>query len=105
MHWTVNTSNGPQFSGVWQSSVEDFDPVPSCEQQGTLTGTVTSMGAVSGVSFNTILGRAGCTRVAGNGAFSGTLSVGQLELQTSETIRCAGQPDENRTLSLSLLKQ
>jgi hypothetical protein len=105
-HFTVDTSNGPQFAGKWQSSVEDFDPVPLCEQQGTFNGTVSSMGAVSGVSLNTILARAGCTRVAGDGAFSGALNVGsQLTLQMSETIRCSGQPDEKRQLSLSMLKQ
>jgi hypothetical protein len=43
---------------------------------------------------------------AGDGAFSGALNVGsQLTLQMSETIRCSGQPDEKRQLSLSMLKQ
>jgi hypothetical protein len=101
MTWIVNSQTAGQFSGTWQTSGN------SCGQAGNMTGTISSTNSFSGLNFNATVGTLpnGCSRVAGDGLFSGPLSGNNALVQSSDTIRCPGIPDIVRSITLSMNKQ
>jgi len=99
MSWIVTfESIAGQFSGTWTAG-------PPCGQ-GTLTGNISSADSISGLTLDALATvPPACSRVAGDGLFSGTLSGNHALVQRSETIRCTGGPDIVRSITLSMNKQ
>jgi hypothetical protein len=103
MSWTVTSESiSGQFSGTWHYGIEC-----GVLGGGTLTGTISSTNSFSGLSFSPavpVLPPA-CTRLVGDGSFAGALSGNSALLQESETIRCPGPDDVERTTRLAMNKQ
>ena len=98
LSWVATGQTGSAFSGTWELSGS------GCAQSGTFNGNVSTSNAVTGVSFNAIVGASTCTRVAGDGLYNGTLSGNGVSLQSTDTIRCLGV-DLARSNAVSLTKQ
>ena len=96
--WTATGQTGSQFSGTWELSGS------GCGQSGTFTGHVSTSSALTGVSFNAVVGASTCTRVSGDGLYNGALSGNSVSLQSADTIRCLGV-DIARSNTVSLTKQ
>jgi hypothetical protein len=87
------------FSGTWQTSGT------SCAQGGTLTGFVSVTNALSGLNLVATSSPGPCLRVRGDGLFQGVLEDATATVQASDTIRCPGAEDINRSITLSMSKQ
>lgn len=98
MTWLVSGQTAVAFSGGWQTSGA------TCGQGGTFAGTASTGTAVTGVTFTVTLGANPCTRVAGDGVFSGTVSGTTVTLQSSDTVRCPGSADAARSVTISMSK-
>jgi len=100
--WVITAQNGGQFSGTFQSA--------GCGQGGTLSGNVSSSGALSNLTFSVSVGQASlsgfnCTRVAGSEVFAGVASSASITAQASDQLRCTGNgitADLQRSMSLSM---
>jgi len=103
--WTIGSSVGGQITGTWQSTPEtDLQhAVPACQQSGSLSGTVSSSGALN-LSFNAVLGVTGCTTDGGGDVLSGAEALGAISASGQDTIHCPGVLSEPRTLTFSLYK-
>jgi hypothetical protein len=84
LSWTATGQTGSQFSGTWQLSGS------GCGQTGTFSGNVSTSSAITGVTFNALVGASTCTRVSGDGLYNGALSGNGVALQSADTIRCLG---------------
>lgn len=103
--WTIGSTANGQISGSWQSLPDaDLAVVATCQQSGSLTGTISSLGAIN-LSFGAVLGVAGCTSAGGGDAASGSESVNRLTASGQDAITCPGVVNEPRSLSFSLVKQ
>lgn len=102
--WVISSQNGGSFSGTFQSSGG------SCAQGGALSGSVSTAGSVSGLSFSVTVGQIelsgfSCTRTGGAEVFAGVVSGGSMTLQASEQIRCVGNGiagDIQRSMTLAM---
>jgi hypothetical protein len=99
MTWIAAGQTGTEFSGTWQNSGS------LCGQAGTFSGTVSTSNAVTGVSFIATVGASNCTRIAGDGLFSGVVTGTNATLKSTDTIRCPGLGDLSRSRTLSMRKQ
>jgi hypothetical protein len=101
MSWIATGQTGSQFSGTWQTS--GF----RCSEAGTFTGSVTTANAITGLSFEVVSGvpANNCVRVTGDGLFSGVLSGSDATVKATDTLRCPGLGDVNRSTTLSMKKQ
>jgi hypothetical protein len=106
--WTVDTQNGAAFSGRFRANGGRviFPRGEECIQSGALSGSVSSSAAISGLTFNLILGgpsiNLDCTAVA-RPTFIGTTNGLSMTVQATDTIRClvADVPTLiNRTLTI-----
>ncbi|HKW03570.1 MAG TPA: choice-of-anchor D domain-containing protein [Vicinamibacterales bacterium] len=95
----VSGQTGSSFNGTWQTSGT------SCGQAGTLSGVVSLSNTVPSLTFSATVGAPNCTRVAGDGVLSGTLSGNSLLAQATDTIRCQGFADLTRSITVSMTKQ
>lgn len=103
--WTISSAASGQISGSWQSTPDaGVAVVATCQQSGSLTGTISPFGAIS-LSFGAVLGVAGCTSTGGGDAASGSETVNHIVASGQDAITCPGVVNESRTLSFSLLKQ
>ncbi|MEP6915381.1 MAG: DUF1573 domain-containing protein [Acidobacteriota bacterium] len=99
MVWIASGQIDATFSGTWQTSGS------GCGQAGTFSGTVSSAGGISALTFGAVVGNINCTRIAGDDFYTGLISGTTATVQTSETIRCQGIGDVPRASTLSLTKQ
>ena len=72
MSWIISGQTAVTFSGAWQTTGA------TCGQAGTLTGSVSTGSAVTGVNFTVTLGTNPCTRVGGDGVFNGVVADSTL---------------------------
>lgn len=100
--WSITTQITGQFSGTFQA-----DGV--CAQSGSLHGTVSTSGNVTGLTFSVFVGSPGetstCRRVSGDGVYSGLFDRVSLVARTAERTLCvAGGAglQFDRTFSLSM---
>lgn len=101
--WAITTQVEGRFSGAFQA-----DGV--CAQSGTMFGTVSTSGEISGLTFSVFVGSPGetstCRRVSGDGVYTGTLRGTSLMAQTTERTMCAtALLTFDRSYSLSMSKQ
>lgn len=102
--WIVSGQTGGLFTGTWQSS---GGTLASCGQAGSLSGSVSAEGVIDNLTFGVSVGQipAGCSRVAGDGVFKGSMTSTTLTVQALDTIRCSGLPDVQRSITLSMTRQ
>lgn len=99
--WAVTTQTEGRFSGTFQA-----DGV--CAQSGSVSGTVSMSGEISGLTFSVFVGSPGetstCRRVSGDGVYTGVLTGATLTARTTERTVCAAMFltfDRSYTLSMS----
>lgn len=97
--WLVQTQTGGSFTGTYQLSGGTATP---CADAGTLAGTVTattlSVRFTSGTSSI-------CTRIAGDGVYSGVVSAHTATAQTTDRLSCTSgfvTLVSDRTLTVSV---
>jgi hypothetical protein len=101
-NWVITSQNDGQFSGTFQMSGRK---TASCGQAGNLSGSVSTTGVISNLTYSVVIGATTCARVAG-GIFSGVLfNSGTLSAQASDTLRCPGLSDFTWSLVTSMAKQ
>jgi hypothetical protein len=100
--WGVTTQIEGQFTGTFQRS---------CGESGSMNGTVSMSGDVTGLTFNVMVGRfmtSTCLRVLGDGVYTGLLNGASLMAQTAERTFCiagGGGLQFDGSFSLSMSKQ
>jgi hypothetical protein len=97
----VNSQTGGLFSGTWRMS---GGTIAACDQAGTLSGSVSATDSISGLTWVVTVNPSTCTRVAGDGIFSGTLSNGVITAQMTEMLDC-GMGAASRTYAVRVTKQ
>jgi hypothetical protein len=107
--WVIASADGGAFAGTFQTSGGTAAP---CAQAGTVSGQIASSGAISSLSFTATIGGAlpaGCTKLSGNGVFTGSGSAATITALTTDRIQCvSGQTvlfDIDRSLSIVMNKQ
>lgn len=101
--WAVATQTEGRFSGT-------FEAAGACAQSGTMFGTVSTSGEISGLTFSVFVGSPGetstCRRVSGDGVYTGSLNGTSLTARTAERTVCAVTfLTFDRSYSLSMNKQ
>ena len=101
--WVITTQTEGRFSGTFQAE-------GVCAHSGTMFGTVSISGAITGLTFSAFVGSPGetstCRRVSGDGVYAGVLSGTSLTAQTAERTVCAvALLTFDRSYSLSMRKQ
>lgn len=99
MTWIITDQQGINFRGTWQSSGA------SCGQSGVLDGIVTSSNTIQSLRVTATVSPSPCTRIAGDGQFSGALSSTTITVQATETIRCPSIGDLLRTTTFQVRRQ
>jgi hypothetical protein len=104
-NWRVNNQNGGQFSGPFTDSGGTSTP---CAQTGTVSGNVTTTGAISGLTYDVATGLLPCVSPAGHDVFSGSLQGQTLTAQTTDALICTTGGltfTTNRSLTIAMTKQ
>jgi len=101
--WGMTAQTEGRFSGTFQAE-------GVCAHSGTMFGTVSISGAITGLTFSAFVGSPGetstCRRVSGDGVYTGVLSGTSLTAQTAERTVCAVTfLTFDRSYSLSMNKQ
>ena len=103
--WVVATQVDGRFGGTFQASGE-------CAASGSINGTVSPSGEVTGLTFSVFVGSPGetstCRRVSGDGVYAGLLDGASLLARTVERTLClAGGAglQFDRAFNLSMNKQ
>jgi hypothetical protein len=101
--WVITTQVEGRFSGTFQA-----DGV--CAQSGSMFGTVSMSGEITGLTFSVFVGSPGetstCRRVSGDGVYTGVLNGTSLMAHTAERTVCAvALLTFDRSYSLSMSKQ
>ena len=108
MSWTVTSQSAGQYSGVYQLTGGTENP---CGGIGNVSGTVSTGGTISSLTFSPALGIVSmCTVSAGSGpqVFSGTVSGAALTAASTESIQCTSGSTTSvgsRSLTISVTKQ
>ena len=96
--WSVTSQTQWQFSGTFQTS---GGTTVACGQAGTFSGSVGTDGRVTGLTYSITIGATGCSRVAGDGIFTGLLANGSVSATTSDTLTC-GSVTAARNITLTM---
>ena len=101
--WAVTTQIEGQFTGTFQAT-------GGCAGSGSMKGTVSTSGEVTGLTFNPHVGSPGsCLLEFGDGIYAGVLNGGALTARTAERAVChppvTGLITFDRSFTLSMRKQ
>ena len=102
--WIVTIQTGGQFLGTFQLSA---GTTITCAQSGTLFGTVSTTGALSGLTHSIALGSLPCSRIIGDGMMKGIASSTAVTAQATDRVRCTNifTYETDRTLTLTMSKR
>jgi hypothetical protein len=101
--WTVTSQIDGQFIGTFQAA-------GACAASGSMDGTVSMSGEVTGLRFNPHVGSGGaCLREFGDGLYAGVLNGASLMARTAERELChppiIGILTFDRSFNLSMTRQ
>jgi hypothetical protein len=102
--WIVTTQTGGRFSGTFQLS---GGTAITCAQSGTFFGSVSTNGALSGLTHSVMLGSLPCSRISGDGTLNGFASSITVTAQATDVVRCTNvfTYEADRTLTLAMNKR
>ncbi len=84
--WTITSQHGATFSGTYQLA---GGTTTSCGSSGSVSGTISTTGAFSGVGLPSLAGVVNCT-LTGSTPWAGNLTGSSINLQRSEQFSCSG---------------
>lgn len=100
--WLITSQTQGSFSGSFQLS---GGTTVACASAGTVSGTIATNGAISGLTFSAQISppNPGCTKTSGDTVFSGLLTNATLTATASDAFLCNGIA-ASRNLTLSIQK-